>query len=110
MQRFNKAVAAGLLCGLVVIGQGRGAVAAGAAPVDEVHRVDLNTASAEELARLPGIGPAKEQAIIEYRAHEPFGKPEDLIKVKGVGEKLFERLQDQITVGEQKPVSKGRGG
>ena len=38
------------------------------------------------------------------------GKPEDLIKVKGVGEKLFERLKDQITVGEQKPVSKGRGG
>jgi len=110
MQRFNKAVAAGLLCGLVVIGQGRGAVAAGAAPVDEVHRVDLNTASAEELARLPGIGPAKAQAIIEYRAQEPFGKPEDLIKVKGVGEKLFERLKDQITVGEQKPVSKGRGG
>jgi len=33
-----------------------------------------------------------------------------LIKVKGIGEKLYERLRDQITVGDQKPVSKGRGG
>ena len=77
---------------------------------EEGHRVDLNTASAEELARLPGIGPAKAQAIIEHRAQEPFAKPEDLIKVKGIGEKLYDRLKDQITVGEQKPVSKGRGG
>jgi len=106
MQRFTKAVAAGLLCGLVLVGQGRGAVAAGAAPAEEAHRVDLNSASAEELARLPGIGPAKAQAIIAYRAQEPFSKPEDLIKVKGVGEKLYERLKDQITVGA---VSKGRG-
>ena len=110
MQRFNKAVAAGLLCGLVVIGQGRGAVAAGAAPVDEVHRVDLNTASAEELARLPGIGPAKAQAIIQRRNEEPFRKPEDLRRVKGIGEKLYDRLKDQITVGEPAPAPKGRGG
>ena len=110
MQRISKAVAAGLLCGLMLVGSGRGAVAAGAAPVEEGHRVDLNTASAAELARLPGIGPAKAQAIIEYRAQEPFSKPEDLIKVKGIGEKLYERLRDQITVGDQKPVSKGRGG
>ena len=110
MQRISKAVVAGLLCGLMLVGSGRGAVAAGAAPVEEGRRVDLNTASAEELARLPGIGPAKAQAIIEYRAQEPFAKPEDLIKVKGIGEKLYDRLKDQITVGEQKPVSKGRGG
>jgi len=109
MQRISKAVAAGLLCGLVLAGNGRGAVAAGAAPVDAGHRVNLNTASADELARLPGIGPAKAQAIIQHRAQEPFAKPEDLRKVKGIGEKLYDRLKDQITVGEPGAPPKGRG-
>jgi competence protein ComEA len=99
MQRMKKAVAAGLLCGLVLVGSGRGAVAAGAAPAGASVRVDLNSASAEDLARLPGIGPAKAKAIIEYRSAEPFRSTEDLRKVKGIGDKLYEQLKDQITVG-----------
>jgi competence protein ComEA len=68
--------------------------------------VNLNTASASELAGLPGIGPALARAIIEQR---PFDRPEELRKVKGIGDKLYERLKDQISVGE--PASpKGRGG
>ncbi len=107
MKRIRKAVAAGLLCGLALAGTGRGAVAAGTASAPSV-RVDLNAASADELARLPGIGPAKAKAIIEYRSEEPFTKPEDLRKVKGIGDKLYERLKDQITVEPAAPA-KGHG-
>ena len=61
--------------------------------------VNLNTAGSEELQTLPGIGPAKADAIIEYReANGPFGKPEDLTKVSGIGEKTFEKLSSGITV------------
>ena len=102
MRRMAKAVAAGLLCGLVVAGTGRGAFAAPAAV-----RVNINSASADELASLPGIGPAKAKAIIDHRSEQPFRTPDDLGKVKGIGDKLFERVKDQITV---EPAAKGHGG
>ena len=90
----------GLLCGLL-LAAGRDAVAApaSAALADGAARVNLNSASADELARLPGIGPAKAKAIVAYRAEEPFRKPEDLRKVKGIGDKLYEQVKDHITVG-----------
>jgi competence protein ComEA len=108
MERITRAVAAGLLCGLTLLGPARGALAAGpgATTVAAGQRVDLNTASADELARLQGIGPAKAQAIIQYRAQKPFSKPEELRDVKGIGDKLYEKLKDQITVSS----AKGHGG
>jgi len=110
MRQTGKAVVAGLLCGLVLLGMGRGAVAAGAAPAGsgDGARVELNSASADELARLPGIGAAKAKAIIEHRTEDPFRKPEDLRKVKGIGDRLYDRLKDQITV-EPPANSKGHG-
>lgn len=61
--------------------------------------VDLNTASKDELVGLPGIGPAKAQAIIDYRAaHGPFKAVEDVRKVKGIGEKLFLQLKPELAV------------
>jgi competence protein ComEA len=93
----------------MLLGGGRGAVAAGAAPAN-AGPVNINSASADELARLPGVGPAKARAIVEYRSGEPFRSPQDLRKVKGIGDKLFERLKDQITVGEPGATPKGRGG
>ena len=105
MKTVTKMVAAGLLCGLVLAGSGRG-VAAASAPG---ARVDINVASADELARLPGIGPSKAKAIVEYRSEEPFRKAEDLRKVKGIGDKLFERVKDQIMVEPAAPA-KGHGG
>lgn len=60
-------------------------------------RININEATAEELDLLPGIGPAKARAIIEYR--ETFGRfetPEQLMEVKGIGKKTFERLKDLI--------------
>jgi len=108
MKRIKKAVVAGFLCGIVLAGTGRGAFGAGAASAPGA-RVNINAASADELARLPGVGPAKAKAIVEYRSEEPFRKPEDLRKVKGIGDKLYDRLKDQIMVEPAAPA-RGHGG
>jgi len=108
MGRISNVVAAGLLCGVMLLGSGRGAVAAGTAPAG-AGPVNINSASAEELIRLPGVGPALAKAIVEYRTGDPFKKPEDLRKVKGIGDRLYERLKDQITVGQPSVAPTGRG-
>ncbi|ABB15935.1 helix-hairpin-helix domain-containing protein [Carboxydothermus hydrogenoformans] len=62
-------------------------------------KVNINTATAEELDELPGVGPATAAKIIEYREQNgPFATIEDLKKVKGIGDKKFETLKDYITV------------
>jgi len=64
-------------------------------------KVNINTASAEELTTLPGIGPSYAQRIVEHREKNgPFKKPEDLLSVRGIGDKTFERIRDRITVGK----------
>ncbi|TYR82346.1 ComEA family DNA-binding protein [Priestia megaterium] len=61
--------------------------------------VNINTASLEELQTLNGIGPSKAQAIISYREqHGLFKKADDLREVSGIGEKSFEKIQNDITV------------
>jgi competence protein ComEA len=66
-----------------------------------VERVDINTASAEELDRvLVNIGPGKARAIVEHRqANGPFKSAEELALVKGIGLKTVERNRDLIEVG-----------
>lgn len=62
--------------------------------------ININTASAQELEALPGIGPALAQSIVSYRnEHGPFQAVEDLKNVPGIGEARFERLKGLITVG-----------
>ena len=61
-------------------------------------QVDLNTASAEELKQLPGIGPKMAKSIIETRSKEPFRSVEDLRRVRGIGVKTLERLRPHVTV------------
>ncbi len=59
------------------------------------QRVNINTASKEDLEALPGIGPAKSQAIIDGR---PYGSIEDIMKVKGIKQGIFNKIKDNITV------------
>ena len=61
--------------------------------------VNINTASATDLEALPGIGAKTAARIVEYRQKNgPFKKIEELMNVRGVGEKNFLKLKPQITV------------
>jgi competence protein ComEA len=63
------------------------------------EKVNINTATAEQLQTLPGIGPALAKSIVDYRTKTgKFKKIEELINVKGVGEKKFEQIKDRLTV------------
>ena len=62
--------------------------------------LDLNTATKEQLVALSGIGPAKAQAILDYRAqHGSFKSVDELKDVKGIGARRFEKLKPELTVG-----------
>ena len=61
--------------------------------------VNINTASASELEKLPGIGPALAQRIVEYRdSHGPFASVDSLTDVPGIGKAKLEGLREQATV------------
>src|SRR6478609_7244651 len=61
--------------------------------------VNLNTATKDELVALPGIGPAKAQAILDYRAqHGGFRTVDELKDVKGIGAKRYEKLKAELTL------------
>ena len=62
-------------------------------------RININTADAGELESLPGVGAATADKIIQHRTLSGrFRKPEDLMKVKGIGKKKFEKLSNLISV------------
>ena len=67
--------------------------------------VNLNTATAAQIAALPGIGEKTAKTIIEYREKNGgFKKIEELMNVKGIGEKSFLKLKPLVTVGEARPA------
>ena len=80
------------------------------AQVQEEGLVDLNTAGLEELTALPGIGEVRARAILEDRAaNGPYRYPEELIRVKGIGEGVLGAILDQITTGGDEIVQNTGG-
>ena len=63
------------------------------------EEVNINTATAEEIAQLKNIGSTYAMRVVEYRQENgPFEKPEDILKVKGIGEKTYELNKNRIIV------------
>jgi competence protein ComEA len=70
-----------------------------ASPAAPGGKVNINAASASQIAMLPRIGEKVAVRVVDYRkAHGPFAKPENLMEVKGIGEKLFLTLKPYLAV------------
>ena len=68
-------------------------------PKNNNGRININIADAAELQQLPGIGEVKARRILEDRRENGrFSSPDDLTRVKGIGEKTLEKIRNQITV------------
>jgi competence protein ComEA len=92
----QKAVALGLAAAIAVFSL---ASAYAQSPAPKA-KVNINTASASELETLPGVGPKVAQRIIDFRTKNGgFKKIEEIMKVQGIGEKVYEDLKDLIAVG-----------
>jgi competence protein ComEA len=92
----QKVVALALTAALAILGLAS-AYAQSPAPKGKVN---INTATASELETLPRIGPKVAQRIVDFRTRNgAFKKTEDIMKVQGIGEKVYEGIKDLITVG-----------
>jgi competence protein ComEA len=99
------------ILGLSLFGLAAAPAAAESEPAKKV--LNVNTASADELTRLPRVGGKLAQRIVEHRQqHGAFRRPEDLMEVKGIGEKMFQGLKPYVAISgpttlAEKVVSKG---
>jgi competence ComEA-like helix-hairpin-helix protein len=70
-------------------------------PADEPQKIDINRAEAWLLEALPGIGPSKAQAIIDYRQqNDGFSDITEITQVPGIGPSIYEDIKELITVGD----------
>lgn len=86
---------------LAAIAISTAAVTAGASGKSKktlVGAANLNTASAEQLALLPGVGPTVAARIVAARAEKPFERIWEITRVKGIGSKLFRKLEDRLRI------------
>ena len=75
-----------------------GAQAGAAKPLPE-GMVNINTADEKELDKLPGVGPAMAKRIVEYRTENgAFQAPEEIKRVKGIGDAKYEKMKDKIAL------------
>lgn len=75
-----------------------------ATPLAQGERLDPNRAPEEELDRLPGVGPATAQAVVQARDSLPFASVEDLLRVRGIGPATLERLRPMLEVEGGRPL------
>lgn len=69
------------------------------APASSLEKVNLNSASAERIETLPGVGPKLAQEIVRHREERgPFQKTEDLLRIKGIGLKKLKQIEPYITI------------
>ena len=66
--------------------------------INNTGKVNLNTATKQELLTIPNIGESKAELIIEYRNNTPFTKIEDIMNIKGIGSGIFEKIKAYITI------------
>lgn len=67
------------------------------------ERLDVNSATEEQLQTVPGIGPALAKKIVAFREQNgPFESVEDLLKVRGIGERSLEKMRSHLTVSRRK--------
>jgi len=64
----------------------------------QLFACNINTASVEELSELKGIGTSTATKIVEYRKEHKFNKTEDLMKVKGIGQKKYDSIKKELSV------------
>jgi competence protein ComEA len=95
--QFRLLVVASALAGIVAALLYTSAARAAPRPALE-GLVNINTATAQELQLLPGIGPAKAKLVIDYRGAHPFRTIEELARVKGIGPKTVRKLRPHLTV------------
>jgi|GEM_PF-1025188 len=74
------------------------AQAAAAEPPAVSGVVNINTATAQQLQLLPGIGPSRAQAIVTQRERHPYRRPEDLLSIRGIGRATLNRMLPYIVV------------
>ena len=80
-------------------GEGGSAVGPGSSASSSTGKVQLNTATAQELESLPNIGPSRAKAILEYREKNgPFARVDDLTNVSGIGTGILESIRDLVEV------------
>jgi len=72
--------------------------ASGETPPEPSGVVNVNTATAQQLQLLPGVGPSRAQAIIEQRERHPYRRPEDLLTIRGIGRATLNRMLPYLAV------------